>query len=73
MWQNGMEREGRRPAPWGAEAVGMGGCARLRWSVAGLRSVSSASLRADAGGRLRASSKRMRLRDEHRGLAGAGM
>ena len=39
---------------------------------AAVRVLGSASLRADAWGRLRASSRRMRLRDEHRGLGGGG-
>ena len=38
-----MEREARGRRPRGG-AVGVGGCARLRWSAAGMRSVSSAWL-----------------------------
>ena len=40
------KKEGKRfPFILGAGAVGMGGCAQLRLSMAGLRSVSSARLR----------------------------
>jgi len=37
--------EGPEARALGAGAVGVGGCARLRWSAAGMRSVSSARLR----------------------------